>query len=308
MSKFINVAIGSTMSKPGDVAGNLDQIASFARRAGADHADLLLTPEMSASGYGSYPEALATAEVAGEGPIYRELARLATETGVTLLAGFVEACKDKKYLAHYVVYPNGAFVVQRKHRRTPAEQPLDTMVELTHRDEADYIGQPVGPLYFNYFEVKGVRCGITICADGGIDNISRIFAENGVELMLGPAGAGGERKDRVTTEDLRTEVGRKKYLQVLEMVFFPSPHEAVIDCIKHGRAHAAINQCGYDGQKMYHLGHGVIINPMGEVLALVHGYPNIDRQKAAYTHAEIDVEDRLWAPGEGAQGFGGLGV
>lgn len=298
MAKPIHIALGSTTSKPGDVSGNLLQIATFARQAAADHAHLLLTPEMSASGYGSYPEILATAEIAGDGPIYRTLAGLANTTGVVICAGFVEACEGKRYLSHYIIYPRDRFFVQRKHRVTPSERPLDALLPLVHHDESDYIGQPLGKLQISYFEVNGVRCAITICADSGIENIQQIFAENGVELQLNPAGAGGRREDRVVTADLLTEEGRAKYLRMAEMVFFPVPRTSISTCQQYGRAMVAVNQCGYDGREMYHLGHGFIVTPMGEVAALMQGFPNIDRMRPMYAHAVIDVEDRLLSPQE----------
>ena len=74
--KALHLAIASTTSKPGAVADNLRQIAGLAERAGHDGVDLLLTPELSASGYGPYPEVLATAEPAGNGPIFQALARM----------------------------------------------------------------------------------------------------------------------------------------------------------------------------------------------------------------------------------------
>lgn len=116
VAKTIHIAIGSTTSLPGQLERNLEQIAEFARRGAANGVDLLLTPEMSASGYGGYPEVIATAEVAGEGPIYHALARTAEETGVVIAAGFAETFESRLRLAHYVVYPDGRFVVQRKHR------------------------------------------------------------------------------------------------------------------------------------------------------------------------------------------------
>jgi len=296
MAKPIHIALGSTTSKPGDVSGNLQQIARFARQAASDHADLLLTPEMSASGYGSYPEVLATAEVAGDGPIYRTLAGIARMTGVVICAGFVEQSAAKRYLAHYIVYPDDRFLVQRKHRVTPAERPLDTLLPLVHRDANDYIGQPLGGLQFQCFDVRGVRCAITICADSGIDNLQDVLAEHGVELQLNPAGAGGRREDRVVTADLYTEEGREKYARLLEMVFFPVPTTSISTCLKYGRALAAVNQCGHDGREMYHLGHGFIVTPMGEVAAVMHGIPNIDRMRPMYAHAQIDLHERLVAP------------
>ena len=149
MAKLLHIALGTTTSKPGDVSGNLRQIVAFARQAALDHADLLLTPELSACGYGAYPEVLATAEVAGHGPIFRTLAGIASTTGVVICAGFVEQSAQLRHIAQYVIYPDGHFLVQRKHRVTPNERPLDALLPLAHRDEADYIGQPIGRRQFH---------------------------------------------------------------------------------------------------------------------------------------------------------------
>jgi predicted amidohydrolase len=294
--KAIHIAIASTTSKPGAVAENLRQIAEFAAQAGRDGADLLLTPELSASGYGPYPEVLATAEPAGNGPIFQALAGMARASGVVACAGFVEACGDKRYLAHYIVYPDGRFIVQRKNRVMLTERPLDPSGELIPPDPAQPSGDPADPgqprqPQFSFFEVKGARCAVAICADSGIPGLDDLLEKAGVEVLLVPTGAGGERKDRVTTEELRTETGRKKYLHWLERVFFPGA--SVITCIERRRAMAAVNLCGYDGKKHYHLGHGMIITPMGEVPALIHGLPNLDCQRPMYTHAVVDLEEHL---------------
>lgn len=299
MSKNLHVAVGSTMSIPGDIVGNLQQIRNFARKAAADGVDFLLTPELSATGYGPYPEVLVTAEPAGDGEIFSTLVGIAAETEVVISAGFVEAAAGKRYLAQYVVYPDASFVIQRKHRVTKNEQPLDTFVDLVYRDDKDEIGQPLGqPLQFNIFTVAGVKCALAICADGGLLNLSDHLASLGVELLCNPAGAGGQREDRVVSEDLKTKAGREKYLHWLEYVFFPWPHEAISDCQRYCRGVAAVNQCGFDGRRLYHLGHGFIVNPMGEILAAAQGYPNLDRQQSAYLHAIMDAEDRLMPPEE----------
>ncbi|MEI8195832.1 MAG: carbon-nitrogen hydrolase family protein [Phycisphaerae bacterium] len=289
MSKNIHVAIGSTTSMPGDLKRNLGQIGDFARRAAADGVALLLTPEMSATGYGNYPDVLALAEAAGKGAVYVGLACLAKETGVVICAGFVEANGAKRHLAHYVVYPDGRYIVQRKHRITPVEHPLEPAVEL-RPVPGEESGQPV-EVIINCFEVNQVRCAISICADAGIDRLSEILAEKGVELLLGPTGAGGPRAERVTTSELRTAEGLAKYTKILQTVFFVGGGAA--DCIKYRRGLAAVNMCGYDGRKHAHLGHGMIVNPMGEVVGFFHGIPNIDRQRPMYAHAVVDVEERV---------------
>lgn len=289
VGKKIRVAIGSTTSLPGQLERNLGQIADFAKRAAGDSADLLLTPELSASGYGGFPEVVATAEKAGDGRIYGSLANIAAETGVTVAAGFVELAENRRHIAHYVVYPDGRFVVQRKHRVTEAEHPLEPAVPFSP-DTNDLKRQP-SELQFEFFNVKGVRCAVSICADAGIGDINSYFEKQGVELLLGPCGAGGKREDRVTTADLHTDEGRLKYLENFEKLF--SPGRGVIECIRYRRALAAVNLCGYDGRMHHHAGHGMIINAMGEVEGFFHGIPNLDRQRPMYASGIVDVEDRL---------------
>lgn len=292
----LHIAIASTTSLPGQVDRNLQQIRAFAEQAGRDGADLLLTPELSASGYGPYPEVLATAEIAGAGPIYRELAAAAQASGVVIGAGFVEAAAGKRHLAHYVVWPDSRFVVQRKHRVTLNERPLDPAGELRPPDPAHPSGDPADPGQpiapnFNVFTVKEVRAVVVICADFGIPNLDELLAAQGVELVLGPTGAGGSRAERVTNDELRTPAGQANYLRQLERVYFPGA--AVVTCLRYRRALAAVNLCGYDGRRHYHVGHGSILNPMGEVPALIHGLPNLDRQRPLYTHAIVDLDDHL---------------
>jgi len=293
MPRPIHIAIASTTSKPGQVAANLEQIRHFARQAQTDHADLLLTPEMSTCGYGGYPEVLATAEVAGAGPIFEALARIARETNVVLLAGFVNAAGSKKHIAHYVIWPDGKWIVQNKHRATPAEQPLDPFARLGPPYGADGCGQPceMSEVKFETFKVCNVTCALTICADGGVTDRSGMLVRAGVELWLLAAGAGGRREDRVTTVEMLTQAGRQKYAEIFESVYFPK--WGIVDCLENRRAHAAVNMCGYDGQNQYHVSHGCIITPMGEIAAILPGQPNLDRQRPTYAHAIVDVADTL---------------
>lgn len=290
MAQTLHLAVGSTVSLPGALDANLDQIVAFARRAANDGGQLLLTPEMSASGYGGYPEVLATAEPAGGGRIYEALAAAARETGVVLCAGFVEHAGDKRYLAHYVIFPDGKFIVQRKHRVTNAERPLDAHGRQSPPFNEDGTGTAEQP-EFHAFEVGGVRAMIAICADTGIENLNAIMDGLGVRLLLAPTGAGGRREDRVTNEELRTQAGRENYQRVLQTVFFPG--DSIAECIKHRRALAAVNLCGYDGRRHYHVGHGMLINALGEVPAFFHGLPNLDRQRPMYAHAEIDFDESI---------------
>jgi len=284
-SKLIHVAIAFGLSRPGRVKENLREIQGFARQAKDDGADILLTPEMSASGYGGYPEVFAVAEEPGKGAIFDGLAGIAVDSGVVVCAGFLEKAGDKHHIAHYVVYPDGRWLTVEKHLIAPPEKPIDPLFPLTPD------GSPT-KLRLKTFKVKDVQCGLLICADSGIAGAKDRLEGMGVELFLLPTAAGGSREDRVTTHDLRTSAGRKKYLEQIEKVFFPGT--GVTECIEHRWAQAAVNQCGADGHGLFHAGHGTIITPLGEVPALIHGIPNIDRMRPMYTHAAVDVLARVY--------------
>lgn len=285
MKLSLHLAIASTISLPGDRDGNLDQIDRFATRAAGDGADLLLTPELSVTGCGPYDSVMALAEEAGKGPVYERLKGIATRTGVILCAGFIERAGLKRHNSHYAVFPDGSYHVQRKHCVTRWEGPLDPAFSLTWENPEADTGQPE-QIHFNTFQVKGVTCAMIICADYHIHRLHQRLP--GVECLLVATGGGGQRKDRVTSDELKTAEGRAKYVSILESVFFP--RQFVQDALEFDRAFAAVNLCGYDGHDLYHVGHGSIVTPQGEVPALIHGLPNLDRQRPMYTHARVEFQ------------------
>lgn len=292
MIKCINIGLVSMCSKPGDVEGNLKQLEVFAKKAKANECHVLLTPELSVTGYGGYDEVLATAETAGEGVIYKELKRIAFENQLVLLAGFVEKSGAKRYLSHYIVYPNGEFLVQRKHRVTPLESPLESPVEL-YFDDTEEIGHVhPGQEQFTYFYINGVKCVVIICADAGIRDLHAIMDKNQVDVMFLPVGAGGIRENKVTNAELRTEEGVRKYYRLCDNEYF-FPGGTILDCIKHDRCVVAVNMCGYDGKKLYHGGSGSIVNHFGEIVGHLAGIENIDRQRPMFVCAEVDFNERL---------------
>lgn len=291
MTRPLNIAIGSTCSIPGDLRGNLAQIDRLAAQAGRFGSDLLLTPEMSATGYGGYPEVLALAEPAGHGPVFDALAEMAQKNDLVVLAGFVEQQDDRRFLAHYAIYPNGDYRVQRKHRVTPREHPLHASVDLYYDDTEDIGHVREGDEQFSFFSIKGVRCGIIICADYGIRTRNAIFDSAGVELLLLPTGAGGKRDERVTNQDLLSAEGLQRYYQMMPLACFPG--DGILECVQHHRAMAAVNMCGYDGKDHYHSGQGSIINPFGDVVGLIAGIPNINRARPTIAFGYIDFDEKL---------------
>ncbi len=280
MERTLGIAIGSTCSKPGDVHGNLQQIADFAAKARGCGCHLLLTPELSASGYGGYPEVLAAAEIAGQGPIYEALAHMARANNLVVLAGFPEKDGEHIHLSHYAVYPDGRFVVQRKHRVTPLERPLAPSVELYY-DDTEEIGHVTpGQEILQVFEIEGVRCALIICADLGLKNLHGLLDERKVDLLLLPTGAGGTMADKVTDALLRTPEGQEQYRNFYNEVLRYG--DGLIDCLRRKRGFVAVNQCGFDGKALYHGGSGSIVSPFGELVALIPGICNVDRARPLF--------------------------
>ena len=292
MNKKLTIGLVSMCSKPGQIQENLKQLELFAKKARANDCDVLLTPELSISGYGGYEEVVATAETAGRGPIYEELKRIAAENQLILLAGFVEEQKDKKFLAHYIVYPDGSFLVQRKHRVTPLESPMEPSVPL-YFDDTEEIGHVYeGQEQFSYFYINGVKCVVVICADVGIRGLQEILDKNDVDVMFVPVGAGGVRENKVTKQELMTEEGVQKYYRLCDNEYF-FPGNTILDCIAHDRCTVAVNMCGYDGKALYHGGSGSIVNHFGEIVGHLAGLENIDRQRPMFVCAEVDFHERL---------------
>jgi predicted amidohydrolase len=285
----LTIAIGSTHSIPGDVPGNLAQISSLAKDAAANGAALLLTPELSASGYGGYPEVLATAERAGDGPIFQELAALAQQNELVMLAGFVEADQSHRYLAHYIIWPNGRFVVQRKHRVTPLESPLEPSVEL-YFDDTEEIGHvPEGCARFEVIEIAGARAAVVICADYGVRGLDEILSNSGVNLLLLPTAAGGKRENSSTVAELRNPTSLEAHIG--RAVAHAFPQDAVRKCVTYRRAFAAVNMTGFDGRKLYHGGSGSIVDPSGSVEALLPASNILGRERARLAVGTVSIAE-----------------
>ena len=97
----MKIAIAQINCTVGDLAGNVARILDFARRARAQAADLLVTPELALCGYP--PEDLLLRE-----DFYRDcdaaLQKLAAESaGITLVVGHPRQVDGKRYNAASVI-------------------------------------------------------------------------------------------------------------------------------------------------------------------------------------------------------------
>src|SRR6266851_3834062 len=104
---------------PGNkVAANLDRIADLAREAKADGAELVVFPELAATGLS---DSAASAELI-PGPTTDRLCALAAQLDLYLVCGLAERSGEAVYNSACLVVPDGTVAVYRKIHLTSAER------------------------------------------------------------------------------------------------------------------------------------------------------------------------------------------
>jgi predicted amidohydrolase len=149
-------------------ARNLARIEIAARSAVAAGAELLVTPEMSLSGYAIGADIARLAEPR-DGAMVSALGRMAVEQGLALLAGFPERDGLRVFNSVMLAKPDGTRIFYRKcHLYGPEEK--------AHFSAG---GEPP-PL----FEIGGFKAGLLICYDIEFPEMVRGLALAGAELIL----------------------------------------------------------------------------------------------------------------------------
>jgi len=150
---------------------NLAAIESAIARAAEAGADLLVTPEMSASGYNVTDGYASTAE-ADNGPIARRLADAARTHGVALIYGYPERADGKLYNTAAVLKADGTELA--RYRKTH----LFGDFEVKNFAAADDL--------VVQFDLNGIRCGVVVCYDVEFPEVVRAHADAGTQLLLVP--------------------------------------------------------------------------------------------------------------------------
>ena len=165
----LKIAIAQINATVGDLAGNAARILDFARRAKAQGADLLLTPELALCGYP--PEDLLLREdfyAACE----QELDAIASNLrGISVLVGH-PMTRDGKCFNAATLITEGVRVATYCKQRLPNDEVFD---EERYFDSSD---EPC------VATIKGVRCGINICADVWEAGTADRARESGAEVLL----------------------------------------------------------------------------------------------------------------------------
>ena len=165
----VTVAAVQTDPRLGDVAGNLDRIASWTRRAANEGAELVVFPECAVNGYryDSREEALRDAQTV-PGPATDVLEGVAAETGVHIAVGIVERDGDRLYNCAALIGPDGLVT---KYRKTHIPfQAVDRFVT-------------PGDIPLHVVETPIGRVGMLICYDLRFPEPARVLALSGVQII-----------------------------------------------------------------------------------------------------------------------------
>ncbi|MCO5177368.1 MAG: carbon-nitrogen hydrolase family protein [Thermomicrobiales bacterium] len=178
----LSIALVQLRSEKGDIEGNLGRHRAAIEAAAARGVRLVVFPEMSITGYID-PTRWPASVLSLDSPEIARFLALTCGTGVTAVAGLVEARPGQKPFITQIVAADGALVAVYRKRHV-----VD--------DEADWFS--AGPAEPTVFSVGGVRVGVAVCAD--IDNpaVYRDCAAAGAQVIVHASAPGlyGEQATR----------------------------------------------------------------------------------------------------------------
>ena len=154
---------------PGDVDANLATLAAAARDAKDRGADLLVSPEMFVTGYNIGDR---VAELAAR-PLVEEVARVAAEAGIAVVAGLPELFGDGT-VANTAVLVDADGTELARYRKTHLFSDLDRALFVA--------GDALGPLV----TFRGVRLALLICYDVEFPETVRRAARQGAHAVVVP--------------------------------------------------------------------------------------------------------------------------
>ena len=173
MAATRRVAAWQCQPGPGDVAGNLRRLDAICASAAAAQVEVLVTPEMFASGYAiTHAGVLRLAEDAG-GPTEAAVAEIARRHHLAIVYGHPERAKDgQAYNAATMIGPDG--VVRGRHRKVHLYGDLD---------REQFVASGSRPAAFDF---DGSRIGMLICYDVEFPEAVRSLAVDGARTVFVP--------------------------------------------------------------------------------------------------------------------------
>lgn len=250
-TKTLRIAVAQPYTKLGDVEGNLSQVLDLASQAALNGCEIVLLPEVALYGYSVPPEVLAKAETA-DGRIAESLRAHAQREGIVIAAGVFERVEEGVCISHFVAFPDGELLVQRK--AGGHEKP----------------GIVKAPFDQKVFEVNGVKCSVVICIDSKCPGILDTLVDLGCQLELVPTAGGGAYK-AIGQQEFDDPERYKLYEEAMADSCFPGGGSM----LKRWRLRMALATAnlatGDDGCDYYQQGHSIIIDSDGALVGLIPG-------------------------------------
>ena len=170
----IKLALVQICPVPGRIPENTENTAAFLFKAAEEGARLAVFPECSLTGYAT--EKASELAIAYENSCIKDIERICDELGIAACFGYMEKRGEKLYIAQEL-YSGGTRTVYRKTH-------LGTK-EALHFSQGDS---------FPAADVSGIRCGMQLCWESHIPQISAKYRKSGCQLLLFPYASpmGGE--------------------------------------------------------------------------------------------------------------------
>ena len=167
--RILTIALAQICPVPGNPDANAEKIISIMQEAADKGAELIVFPECSLTGYAPDRAAeLALRPGCGPLPVIEERS---LDLGTAVCFGYMEKLADKLYISQELYY-NGERTVYRK----------------THPGSKEALFFEPG----NHFPAapSPVRCGMQLCWESHIPEISSEYRRLGAELLLFPYASG----------------------------------------------------------------------------------------------------------------------
>ena len=169
INQGMKLAIAQMNFVVGDIAGNSAKILSAAQHAKQNGATLLLTPELSLTGYP--PEDLLLREDFNEASQAALLQLAQKIDGITVIVGHPHVYQGNCYNAASVLQGGKVLATYHKH----------ALPNHSVFDELRYFSAGTEPLVFEH---HGVKCGVLICADVWDSPPAILAKKAGAEVLL----------------------------------------------------------------------------------------------------------------------------
>jgi NAD+ synthase (glutamine-hydrolysing) len=215
MSAPLRIALAQLNLFVGDVAGNAQRIvASSAEARDRMHADLVLFPELSLSGYP--PEDLLFHNGLRQ-QVNRALERVRNETsGITVVAGYPEYVEESIFNAAAVLRDGQIVANYRK-------QELPNYAVFDEKRYFESGGEPC------IVETKGIRVGLIICEDVWLPNSARAARDHGAQLIAVINGSPYSLRYQERREEVVRERVRETGLPIVYVNLLGGQDELVFD-------------------------------------------------------------------------------